>query len=82
MTTQNIFNTYPQILEKISAYYGWDKPTEQAKWTIELMTKDGKTPWQAFAYLVEECLTQSKDRELDYLWFEALKTETNKVRAA
>lgn len=82
MTTQDIFDQYPTIITKISKYYGWDKPNEQGLWTIDLITKDGKTPWQAFSFLVEDCLTHTNDRDLDYLWFEALKQKVEAVRAA
>ncbi|MBH47506.1 MAG: hypothetical protein CME71_05000 [Halobacteriovorax sp.] len=82
MTTQNILTVYPAIAQKLSTYYGWDKPEVQGQWTIDLLMKDGKNEWQAFSYLVEDCLTHTNDRELDFMWFEILKEKVESVRAA
>ncbi len=82
MTTQNILTVYPAIAQKLSTYYGWDKPEVQGQWTIDLLMKDGKNEWQAFIYLVEDCLTHTNDRELDFMWFEILKEKVESVRAA
>lgn len=80
--TQNILNHYPAIVSKLGHHYGWDNPSEQCQWQLNALTKNGLTPWQAFSYLVETCMKQNDDRELDYLWFEALKNKNSESKAA
>lgn len=80
--TQNICNQYPHIVKKIAHFYGWDKPTEQCMWMIDSIRGNFKTEFDAFSYLVENCLRMTDDRELDYLWFQALGNTQTGVKAA
>lgn len=79
--TQNICNQYPHIVKKIAHFYGWDKPSEQCTWMLNSMKPNFKNEFEAFTYLVENCMKLTNDRELDYFWFEALKqnNEISKV---
>lgn len=82
MMTQNICSTFPAIVNKLAYHYGWDQPFEQCSWMLQELMKKPQTEWQAFTYLVETCLQFSDDRELDYLWFCALKDHSVQQIAA
>jgi hypothetical protein len=82
MTKDNFYSQYPQICEKLAKFYGLDEAQTQLTWLIQTVLPNHQNEWHAFSWLVENCLKETDDYELDFLWFSALKENHSHSKAA